>query len=397
MRKYFTFSEFNRLIINDMLIYLIPLLGITVWNYSNSLIVLLTSTYSIGFIIFSRFSGYLIDRYNSRIIPIYVYSFNILVNVVFASLIISNVDNFLPIFIFILLLSLASSILEINTSVFIPDYFANNLTSINSVVQLIRSIVNFISPIIAFALSGNMIIAFTILIGLQVLNLAIYLIKFKNIKRKFKTTKEQNEINKKINSFKYIFKNNKLLSIVIVTMAINFSMTILTNTIVIYLVRYLKIDSKISGVIIGMLSIGAILGALIPKMILKRYSFEKSIGLINLLLSIPFLLVVFNSYFFFVGVFIGYLCRSFGSILRTTVQYKTIPENIRGKINSTIYLFTWGMIPIAGYSASLLLEFISLHTLYIIISVIFVLANSLFLFSYKKNEITDKDKKVLFD
>lgn len=397
MRKYFTFSEFNRLIINDMLIYLIPLLGITVWNYSNSLIVLLTSTYSIGFIIFSRFSGYLIDRYNSRIIPIYVYSFNILVNVVFASLIISNVDNFLPIFIFILLLSLASSILEINTSVFIPDYFANNLTSINSVVQLIRSIVNFISPIIAFALSGNMIIAFTILIGLQVLNLAIYLIKFKNIKRKFKTTKEQNEINKKINSFKYIFKNNKLLSIVIVTMAINFSMTILTNTIVIYLVRYLKIDSKISGVIIGMLSIGAILGALIPKMILKRYSFEKSIGLINLLLSIPFLLVVFNSYFFFVGVFMGYLCRSFGSILRTTVQYKTIPENIRGKINSTIYLFTWGMIPIAGYSASLLLEFISLHTLYIIISVIFVLANSLFLFSYKKNEITDKDKKVLFD
>lgn len=397
MRRLFSLTEFNRLIINDMLIYLIPLLGITVWNYSNSLIVFLTSTYSIGFILFSKFSGYLIDRYNSRIMPIYIYSFNILVNLIFIILIINNVQNFYQIFIFIILFSLASCILEINTSVFIPDHFSDNLTSINSIVQLIRSIVNFISPIIAFALSGNMVIAFVILISFQVINLILYTVKFKKITKKSQQldVNTPNEYN--INAYKYIIDNKKLLSIILVTMGINFSMTILTNTIVIYLVRDLQINSKLSGFIIGALSFGAILGSLLPKFILKRYSFEKSIGFINLVISLPFLLIIFNSYLFFIGVFMGYLCRSFGSILRTTVQYKTVPENIRGKINSTIYLFTWGMIPIAGYFASFLLEFISLKLLYIIISIVFILANSLFLFSYRKNEINETDKEVIFE
>lgn len=118
--------------------------------------------------------------------------------------------------------------------------------------------------------------------------------------------------------------------------------------------------------------------------LVESLSKQKSIGVINLILSIPFLLLISKSYLFFLGVFLGYLCRSFGSVLRTTVQYEIVPENIRGKVNSTIYLFTWGTIPIAGYSASLLLEVISLHTLYVIIALIFILANGLFLFSYNK-------------
>ncbi|ALM58352.1 hypothetical protein [Staphylococcus equorum] len=129
--------------------------------------------------------------------------------------------------------------------------------------------------------------------------------------------------------------------------------------------------------------------------LVESLSKQKSIGVINLILSIPFLLLISKSYLFlllisksylfFLGVFLGYLCRSFGSVLRTTVQYEIVPENIRGKVNSTIYLFTRGTIPIAGYSASLLLEVISLHTLYVIIALIFILANGLFLFSYNEN------------
>lgn len=89
-----------------------------------------------------------------------------------------------------------------------------------------------------------------------------------------------------------------------------------------------------------MLSFGAIVGSVLPTVIIKKFSFEKSIGVINLILSIPFLFLTSKSYLFFLGVFLGYLCRSFGSVLRTTVQYEMVPENIRGKVNSTIYLFT---------------------------------------------------------
>ncbi|MFQ3727288.1 MFS transporter [Staphylococcus equorum] len=386
MRNNFIFTEFNRLLINDMIIYLIPLIGITSWQFSDSKIVFLTSTYSIGFIIFSKFSGYLIDKFSSVTVPIFTYLVYIMFNLIFIFTLLRNMNDFTIIFIIIVVMSLSSSVLEINTSVFIPDYFYEDLTSINSLVQLVRSVVNFISPIITFTLTNSITVAMFILLILQILNLLIYTYKLRKLEvNSYKKDVNQNNDNLNFNSLKYILKNRKLIFIIIVTMGINFSMTILTNTMVLYLVRYLELSNKLAGIIIGLLSFGAIVGSVLPNIMIKKFSFEKSIGVVNLILSIPFLLLISKSYLFFLGVFLGYLCRSFGSVLRTTVQYEIVPENIRGKVNATIYLFTWGTIPIAGYSASILLEVISLHTLYVIIALIFILANGLFLFSYNEN------------
>lgn len=386
MRNNFILTEFNRLLINDMIIYLIPLIGITSWQFSDSKIVFLTSTYSIGFIIFSKFSGYLIDKFSSVTVPIFTYLVYIMFNLIFIFTVLRNMNDFAIVFIIIVVMSLSSSVLEINTSVFIPDYFTKDLTSINSLVQLVRSVVNFLSPIITFTLTNSITVAMFILLLLQMLNLLIYTYKLRRLDiNSYKKDVNQNSDNINFNSLKYILKNRILILIIIVTMGINFSMTILSNTMVLYLVRYLELSNHLAGIIIGLLSFGAIVGSVLPTVIIKKFSFEKSIGVVNLILSIPFLLLVSKSYLFFLGVFLGYLCRSFGSVLRTTVQYEIVPENIRGKVNSTIYLFTWGTIPIAGYSASLLLEVISLHTLYVIIALIFILANGLFLFSYNEN------------
>lgn len=386
MRNNFILTEFNRLLINDMIIYLIPLIGITSWQFSDSKIVFLTSTYSIGFIIFSKFSGYLIDKFSSVTVPIFTYLVYIMFNLIFIFTVLRNMNDFTIIFIIILVMSLSSSVLEINTSVFIPDYFTEDLTSINSLVQLVRSIVNFISPIITFTLTRSITVAMFILLLLQILNLLIYTYKLRKLEvNSYKKDVNKNKENLNLNSLKYILKNRKLILIITITMGINFSMTILTNTMVLYLVRYLELSNQLAGIIIGLLSFGAIIGSVLPTVIIKKFSFEKSIGVINLILSIPFLLLISKSYLFFLGVFLGYLCRSFGSVLRTTVQYEIVHENMRGKVNATIYLFTWGTIPIAGYSASLLLEVISLHTLYVIIALIFILANGVFLFSYNEN------------
>ncbi|OEK79686.1 hypothetical protein AST03_06900 [Staphylococcus equorum] len=386
MRNSFIFTEFNRLLINDMIIYLIPLIGITSWQFSDSKIVFLTSTYSIGFIIFSKFSGYLIDKFSSVTVPIFTYLVYIMLNLIFIFTVLRNINDFAIIFIIIVVMSLSSSILEINTSVFIPDYFNEDLTSINSLVQLVRSVVNFISPIITFTLTNSIAVTMFILLLLQMLNLLIYTYKLRKLDTSsYKKDVKKNKENLNLNSLKYILKIRKLILIIIVTIGINFSMTILTNTMVLYLVRYLELSNHLAGIIIGLLSFGAIIGSVLPTIIIKKFSFEKSIGVVNLILSIPFLLLISKSYLFFLGVFLGYLCRSFGSVLRTTVQYEIVPENIRGKVNTTIYLFTWGTIPIAGYSASILLEVISLHTLYVVIALIFILANGLFLFSYNEN------------
>lgn len=90
----------------------------------------------------------------------------------------------------------------------------------------------------------------------------------------------------------------------------------------------------------------------------------------------------------------GYLCRSFGSVLRTTVQHYIVPQEIRGKINSTIYLLTWGTIPVSGYFASFILNFIDLYSLYFIASLVFVIVNALLLIPMKNKEISNLLSKL---
>ncbi|MCG1815263.1 MFS transporter [Staphylococcus epidermidis] len=391
MRNKLIYSEFNRLLINDMLIYLIPIVGITLYNFSDSKVVFLTSTYSIGFIIFSKVSGHIIDKFKSIRVPIWFYFTFIIINLIFVFIIIEKFNNFTTLFIIIVLMSLVSTVLEINTSVFIPDYFSQNLTSINSLVQLMRSIVNFVSPIFSFIFTHNIILALLVMIILQFLNFIIYLNINRKINGSFSKNKEKNPDENKSanrNSLLFLINNKQLLLIVIITMGINFSMTILTNTIVLYMMRYINLQNYIAGGIISILSFGAIIGSILPKTIIKKIGFQKSIGLMNLLLSIPFILLISKSYLFFIGVFLGYLSRSFGSVLRTTLQYKIVPENVRGHINSTIYLFTWGTIPIAGYTASLLLKLLSLHEIYILISLIFIISNSLFMINFRSEKLS---------
>ncbi|HAR6118260.1 TPA: MFS transporter, partial [Staphylococcus pseudintermedius] len=223
------------------------------------------------------------------------------------------------------------------------------------------------------------------------LNFIIYVSIKYQINGSFSKNKEKNHYKNKStnrNSFLFLINNKQLLLIVIITMGINFSMTILTNTIVLYMMRYLNLQSYIAGGIISILSFGAIIGSILPQILINKIGFQKAIGLVNLLLSIPFILLISKSYLFFIGVFLGYLSRSFGSVLRTTLQYKIVPENVRGHINSTIYLFTWGTIPIAGYTASLLLELLSLHEIYILISLIYIISNSLFMINFRSEKLS---------
>ncbi|HEC2232086.1 TPA: hypothetical protein R1967_002325, partial [Staphylococcus delphini] len=249
----------------------------------------------------------------------------------------------------------------------------------------------FVSPIFSFIFTHNIILALLVMIILKFSNFIIYLNINREINISFSKNKEKHHDENKStnrNSLLFLINNKQLLLIVIITMGINFSMTILTNTIVLYMMRYLNLQSYIAGGIISILSFGAIIGSILPKIIIKKIGFQKSIGLVNLLLSIPFILLISKSYLFFIGVFLGYLSRSFGSVLRTTLQYKLVPDHIRGHINSTIYLFTWGTIPIAGYTASLLLELLSLHGIYILISLIFIVSNSLFMINFRSEKLS---------
>ncbi|PXA44100.1 hypothetical protein DD884_13920, partial [Staphylococcus pseudintermedius] len=89
----------------------------------------------------------------------------------------------------------------------------------------------------------------------------------------FSKNKEKNHYKNKStnrNSFLFLINNKQLLLIVIITMGINFSMTILTNTIVLYMMRYLNLQSYIAGGIISILSFGAIIGSILPQILINK-------------------------------------------------------------------------------------------------------------------------------
>lgn len=223
MRKLFILSEFNRLFINDIIIYLIPIIGVTIWNFSNSKIVFYTSTFSIGFILFSKVSGFLIDKFKSDKVPLLSYYFYLFIIGLFVLLILHRDNSDYLVFLTICSMSFIACLLEINSSVFIPDHFFRNLTGINSKIQFIRSLVNFLSPILAFTLSENILISLSIIISLLLLNCYLYTFKINKVDkiRKYNTKCNKTK-NISLSAFTYIIRNKQLLLIVIVTMGINF-------------------------------------------------------------------------------------------------------------------------------------------------------------------------------
>jgi len=383
MNKKYYFSEVNRLLINDLFLLLIPIASIKLWSLNNSTIVFLTSTFTIGFILFSKLSGKITEKFNKLKIPIYSNVVFILILILFIIFTNLNIINNISLGFLIILCSFITSLLEVNTGIIIPTYFSKNLKEINGNIQLIRSLVNFISPILAFAFSKNITFTFLVIIIISFINILLYKNMVFNIKEKcYIKNKPSVHNDPKMKSIFYIMQNKNLITSIISTIGINIAMTMITSTYIIYFMKNFEITENKIGIYLSIISLGGILGSLFAKFIINKVDFSILYKFSITLLSLPVILSLFNYslIFIIIGLFFSYFSRSYGSIFRTTIQQIEIDESRRSSVFSTIYMVTWGVIPLAGYLTSFLLNFITIPSVINIAIIIFIISNIFYVF-----------------
>lgn len=378
-------EETIRFISTEILMILIPIVGIKILNLNNSSIGIATSLSSIGYLLFGYLAGLIADKWDRQ----YIITSSLLIKSfvfgLFSYCILSSTLTKVSYFSIIILISLSLVLVENTITVWIPDIYKNNeLSGINVLIQFSRSTANLIGPALGgfcIGIIGVPYTLFLISIGLIISSLAI--IAVKSPKKNYSLNKNKNITNKKnigIENIKYIFKNPVLRSLILTTGTINFSISMYTAVNVIFLMKGLKLSVSLTGVIISFGGIGAILGSLIAPKLIKKFGVLKTMIFGPIIPSFGLLLVSFahgkiGIFIFAIGTLCFFTSRSIGSIARVTIQQMILPSKIRGEVSGTMMMLTWGAIPIGAIFAGMLSDVIGVNNVLTIAGIFLILSN----------------------
>jgi MFS family permease len=251
-------AEILRLLSTEILMILIPILGINILNLNNSSIGFAISLSSIGFLIFGYIAGLIADSWNRKYMMVTLLLIKSLLFGMFAYLALSSNLTKLNYFLIIFLIGLVIVIIETTLTAWIPDiYSKDELAGINSLLQFSRSSANLLGP----ALGGVVIGIFGEELTMTFISCSLLIssILMLGIKNSNKVTVERTRKINIIKNIKYILKNNILKSIVLTTSTINFSMSMYGAIVIIFLIKDLKLSESLTGIILSLGGVGALL------------------------------------------------------------------------------------------------------------------------------------------
>jgi MFS family permease len=396
----FGIEETLRNLAIDMLMLLIPIIGLKTLDLNNSSIGAAVALSSMGYLFFGYVAGIIADKWGKKKVLISSLFLKSITFGYFSYLVLTA--NLTPVIFFVLItfLSLVLVIIETTMTSWMPEICeTDELPSINGVIQFSRSSANLIGPAL-----GGLIIGFfgesstLFIISLMIIISAIIIFTI----RQLETSKPRyNNVLTRSNKFKLdnfiiVIKNPVLRSIVLTTATINFSFAIFTAMSIIFLIEELTISTALTGILISLGGIGAIIGSLIAPRLIKKY------GVLNVMVYGPIipnvgLLITsfaygkYDIFIFSIGIIAFFAARSIGSVARVTAQQLIIPEHIRGKVSGTIMMLTWGAIPVGALSSGILSEIIGLRGVMIFSGILLLLSNAWMfnkeLMKYKNKEL----------
>ncbi|WP_146551436.1 MFS transporter [Rummeliibacillus sp. SL167] len=389
------FTESFRIIVFEIFAIMLPLIGLKLLKLDNFSIGISLFLFSVGYLIFSYLAGKIVDSYNKKNLIIYIYGIEVILLYLFYIFIHNGNLSILIYYTLILIIGLSVVFIETAITAWIPDiYLSEELSNGAGVLQTGKSISNLIAPTIGGGLISlygyNNTIIFLCIVLLINIPL-IVLIKGYESSKKSKTVRKSTLKY----TFEYIIKNPILKSIMFTTATINFSFSIYSSLIIIYLSKNFKLSEYIIGIILSISGIGALIGSVISSHLIKKFGsisimifgpIIPSFGL--LLISIP--KTKFYLLFIFIGIFLSLFSRSIGSIARLTVQSLTIPSEKRAEVNGTLMMFTWGMIPIGTLVGSYLSDILGIQKIMIMAGLCLIFSNffmvRLWISNYKKTQ-----------
>ncbi|MBU8690793.1 MFS transporter [Priestia megaterium] len=381
-------EETLRYISVEGLILLIPIIGIKVLELNNSLIGLAISLSSIGYLLFGYIAGLIADKWNRQQVIITSLLVKSLCFGLFSYLVLSSNLNKLSYFFIICMISLFLVIIETTITAWIPDiYTSENLSGINGVIQFSKSGANLIGPFLGglsiekLGISWTLLLIATCLIisSLSILKVGKYG-KPKNINPENRYLTKTDKKIKRLENVKYIFTNNVLRNLVLTTGTINFAISIYTAMVVIFLVGTLGLSTYLTGLVISLSGIGALLGSFISPRLIKKFGVIKIMVFGPIIPSFGLLLASFahekmGVVLFIIGSICFFTARSIGSVARVTVQQMVVPSHIRGEVSGTMIMLTWGTIPLGALCAGVLSDVIGVQQVLMLAGIILILSN----------------------
>lgn len=362
-----------------------------------SYVVILSSVCSI---IFSPFSGVIIDKYNKKIVMILSQVISILSLLLYLIYYLNIKEiSVISISILIIFLNLSDSIFStgiLSSAVYIVNN-EEELSKYNGLQQSIDSLCSLLGPIIAGILFS--VASIDIFIIFEIAMEIIAVLFFLNINfRKNAIIEQDNEVenNKNsysiLNSVKYMLKKSKLSSLILGMFLMNFLLSALTIGLPVIMNEYFEKNTTALGIIQSSIPLGMIISGIVFVYI-KINPNNLKITIISwlfcsiLLIFIGLDLLLFrNNIFIFsvfliiVNLFLG-ISLTAGKIPILTYSQKTINPHYQGRVFSILDVLIQVSIPLGILIYGFLFEFFNAINIFITTGIFVLILTTL---TYRK-------------
>lgn len=355
----------------------IPLVAVILLNASPMEMGLLTAFSTLPFFLFSLFIGIIVD--NNKRKPLLIIA-NIGSMIFLTNIAIFYWFDLLTIYILCIIQFLLASmavLFELTYLSYVPSLVEKeNLSGSNSKLEGSRAVAQMGGP----GLGGILIQVFSAPVAI-IIDVFSYLISTISLFA-IRTEEDVVKSNGKIKIFSQIkegllvlIKHKILMSISSATALLNFFGSAFAALYVIYVVENLLISPTLLGIILGLGSVGALIGAFIATVITKKMGIGKSIligslfsglGVIIVPLA-PDTLLVSTPLLILAQLFIG-LGGTIYFISQVTLRQTITPTNLLGRVNASNRFITRGFMPLGAILGGALASVLNIKIALLIIS-----------------------------
>ncbi|NFV90053.1 MFS transporter [Staphylococcus aureus] len=237
-----------------------------------------------------------------------------------------------------------------------------DLASANSYIYATQNVSEFLGPIIGGLLYTYM--GYSILIFIDSMTFLLSFFSLILIKIETKSIFNQEKLSGKNFlsdvkvGFDYLLSNSTIRVMAVVVSLSN----LIISPYYIYIVMFVKEDmnqsSQALGLVLGISSLGALIGSLSASFLLKLFNFGKLIVIILFLDTIFRLMLPFSTYIFILIPLLGltYMTQSILNIAIITLRQKKCSEHMLGRVNSVFKTMVFSFRPIGLFLGGILLE-----------------------------------------
>lgn len=158
--------------------------------------------------------------------------------------------------------------------------------------------------------------------------------------------------------FDYLLSNSTIRVMAVVVSLSNLIISPYYIYIVMFVKEVMNQSSQALGLVLGISSLGALIGSLSASFLLKLFNFGKLIVIILFLDTIFRLMLPFSTYIFILIPLLGltYMTQSILNIAIITLRQKKCSEHMLGRVNSVFKTMVFAFRPIGLFLGGILLE-----------------------------------------